>query len=232
MLWWRGPDWHAVGNAFTRVVWWWVVPPRSASTCSRSSRVRPAGTRRSSRRCPSRDRASCSSSRRSASACSETSSSPAASASSRASSCSRAGSRTASARLGDPARLGRRAPDVRPLPGDRARRSGCCLTAGAAALGDHEPDRRARSRSRGVRVRRGSAHGAAHGPVRDELGTIRKPARAGAHRPRRHARAVACGDCGGVPVARLALPALRGVGGDARVRHPPAARRRRASCSC
>ena len=25
MLWWRGPDWHAVGNAFTLVKWPWVV---------------------------------------------------------------------------------------------------------------------------------------------------------------------------------------------------------------
>jgi len=25
MLWWRGPDWHAVGHAFTRVRWEWVV---------------------------------------------------------------------------------------------------------------------------------------------------------------------------------------------------------------
>jgi uncharacterized membrane protein YbhN (UPF0104 family) len=25
MLWWRGPDWHAVGHAFTRVRWTWVV---------------------------------------------------------------------------------------------------------------------------------------------------------------------------------------------------------------
>jgi uncharacterized membrane protein YbhN (UPF0104 family) len=25
MIWWRGPDWHAVGNAFTRVRWEWVV---------------------------------------------------------------------------------------------------------------------------------------------------------------------------------------------------------------
>jgi len=25
MLWWRGPDWHAVGHAFTRVRWAWVV---------------------------------------------------------------------------------------------------------------------------------------------------------------------------------------------------------------
>jgi uncharacterized protein (TIRG00374 family) len=25
MLWWRGPDWHAVGNAFTAVEWPWVV---------------------------------------------------------------------------------------------------------------------------------------------------------------------------------------------------------------
>jgi len=25
MVWWRGPDWHAVGHAFTRVQWAWVV---------------------------------------------------------------------------------------------------------------------------------------------------------------------------------------------------------------
>jgi uncharacterized membrane protein YbhN (UPF0104 family) len=25
MIWWRGPDWHAVGHAFTRVRWAWVV---------------------------------------------------------------------------------------------------------------------------------------------------------------------------------------------------------------
>jgi uncharacterized membrane protein YbhN (UPF0104 family) len=25
MIWWRGPDWHAVGGAFTRVRWAWVV---------------------------------------------------------------------------------------------------------------------------------------------------------------------------------------------------------------
>ena len=25
MIWWRGPDWHAVGHAFTRVRWEWVV---------------------------------------------------------------------------------------------------------------------------------------------------------------------------------------------------------------
>jgi uncharacterized membrane protein YbhN (UPF0104 family) len=25
MIWWRGPDWHAVGRAFTRVQWTWVV---------------------------------------------------------------------------------------------------------------------------------------------------------------------------------------------------------------
>jgi uncharacterized protein (TIRG00374 family) len=25
MVWWRGPDWHAVGHAFTRVEWYWVV---------------------------------------------------------------------------------------------------------------------------------------------------------------------------------------------------------------
>jgi uncharacterized membrane protein YbhN (UPF0104 family) len=25
LLWWRGPDWHAVGDAFTVVAWWWVV---------------------------------------------------------------------------------------------------------------------------------------------------------------------------------------------------------------
>ena len=25
MLWWRGPEWDAVGNAFTAVSWWWIV---------------------------------------------------------------------------------------------------------------------------------------------------------------------------------------------------------------
>jgi uncharacterized protein (TIRG00374 family) len=25
LLWWRGPDWHQVGDAFTVVAWWWVV---------------------------------------------------------------------------------------------------------------------------------------------------------------------------------------------------------------
>ena len=25
MIWWRGPDWHAVGNSFSSVVWWWVA---------------------------------------------------------------------------------------------------------------------------------------------------------------------------------------------------------------
>lgn len=25
LLWWRGPDWDAVGNAFTFVAWWWLV---------------------------------------------------------------------------------------------------------------------------------------------------------------------------------------------------------------
>ena len=25
MIWWRGPNWHAVGNSFSSVVWWWVA---------------------------------------------------------------------------------------------------------------------------------------------------------------------------------------------------------------
>jgi uncharacterized membrane protein YbhN (UPF0104 family) len=25
LLWWRGPNWHAVGNSFSSVVWWWVA---------------------------------------------------------------------------------------------------------------------------------------------------------------------------------------------------------------
>lgn len=25
LLWWRGPDWNAVGNAFTFVAWWWLM---------------------------------------------------------------------------------------------------------------------------------------------------------------------------------------------------------------
>src|SRR5205823_413769 len=28
LLWWRGPDWHTVGNAFTAVVWAWVASDR------------------------------------------------------------------------------------------------------------------------------------------------------------------------------------------------------------
>ena len=25
MIWWRGPNWHAVGDSFSSVVWWWVA---------------------------------------------------------------------------------------------------------------------------------------------------------------------------------------------------------------
>ena len=25
LLWWRGPEWSTVGNAFTFVHWWWIV---------------------------------------------------------------------------------------------------------------------------------------------------------------------------------------------------------------
>jgi uncharacterized membrane protein YbhN (UPF0104 family) len=34
LVWWRGPEWHLVGDAFTVVAWWWVLAAIALNLCS------------------------------------------------------------------------------------------------------------------------------------------------------------------------------------------------------
>ena len=90
LIWWRGPDWAVVRDAFTVVRWPWVVAAIALNLLSVVVRALAWNTVLSQAMAPPRPQFR-SSSRRSASACSRTSSCPAASASSPASPCSPAG---------------------------------------------------------------------------------------------------------------------------------------------
>ena len=130
--------------------------------------------------------------------------------------------------LGDADRLRLRAPRCSTSSRRSRSSSGCCFTAEAAALGGDELVIVARGRLRAVHVRVDDARGASnrtarrarHGPdaARARRGSGSRVMRA----PLPAATAAA------LPVPRLAVPARRGLGDDARVRHPRAARGRRA----
>ena len=123
---WRGPDWQLVHDAFTAVRWAWVVAAIGLNLLS-VSRARSRGTRRSSSRStPPHPALPRSSSPRSRSACSRTRCCPG-----RVGELARVAvlRRRIPGRQGhdrDARRLGLRAPDVRPVPGDRRSSSGCC----------------------------------------------------------------------------------------------------------
>ena len=119
--------------------------------------VASRGTRASSSRSSRRTRPSGSSSRRSASGCSRTPCCRGASASSRASPCS-AGACPAGRGDGDADRLGLRAPDVRPVPDDHARRLGAARGQDPA-LGLPHARRRDRHRRLALRARAACSHG-------------------------------------------------------------------------
>ncbi len=126
-------------------------------------------------------------------------------------------------RVGDARRHRLRTPGLRPLPGapaDRVR----ARDREDPALGADEPADLRRRRFRGLRVR--TCERAAPSSLGARGGRERAaPRHDGQVRPRRHARPRARHPGRPASVRRLDLPAVRGLGNDARVRHPCAAPR-------
>ena len=135
LIWWRGPDWHAVRDSFTVVRWPWVAAAIGLNLVSVArarggvEHVDQAGDARAAPRLPSCLLGVLRRPLRQCRAC------QAASASSRASPCLTRRMPGRRGCLGDADRHGLRASHVRPLPRDRARSCGCCFAAKLPQLG-------------------------------------------------------------------------------------------------
>ena len=203
---------------------------RSASTCCRCCPVRLSWDTTIKQSLEAAVRASRSSSRRSRSGCSRMRCCPAASASSRVSpSC--AGACRAPRHDGNVDRLGVRPPDVRPVPGDGARRLGPVRREDPGLGADVDRDRAGSRRDCSSSWRSCLARQPA--PRRARRARAGPPiARPGPAGPRRDAFTARCGDRGGVPVRR-AGPASCSRSGRRCTRFTSTSRSRPpASCSC
>ena len=188
LIWWRGPDWHVVRDAFTVVRWPWVVAAIGLNLLSVVARALAWNTTIQQSIDPPAPALPARLLGVLASGCSRTPCCRAASASSRASPCCARRMPGRQGCDGDADRLGVRAPDVRPLPGDGARHLGAARREAPALGGDDDRVVLAR-RARAVRSSRWCCARRAHRDALEGLGTVRQLLVRARHRARGDARA-------------------------------------------